>query len=206
MRRERALGGRRDETWTNRTRSGRRIRWYPVVAVAETCVRIPPLSAAFPRRSGRTNTQLVARGGSPHAPNVHPIDSEASTDAQEAHFFATRKLSSHRRRLRRPSAPKAASEPRCQEGMDRCVGIAARCRCAPTQSVADRHALSELRSRRPALTMPCAACGRRATVRTSSVVFSPLCPATIEVRGLSRPQSNISNGNGAHSSATAGKR
>ena len=51
------------------------------------------------------------------------------------------------------------------------------------------------------------ACGRtRATGLASSVVLSPLCPATIEARGLAMTQSNISNGNGAHSSATAGKR
>ena len=36
------------------------------------------------------------------------------------------------------------------------------------------------------------ACGRtRATGLTSSVVFSPRCPATIEARGLAMPPSNI---------------
>ena len=47
------------------------------------------------------------------------------------------------------------------------------------------------------------ACGRtRATGLTSSVVFSPRCLATIETRGLTMPQTNISIWNGAHSSAT----
>ena len=51
------------------------------------------------------------------------------------------------------------------------------------------------------------ACGRtRATGLTSSVVFSARCPATIEARGLTMPQSSISNRNGARSSATACKR
>ena len=54
-----------------------------------------------------------------------------------------------------------------------------------------------------------AMCGVRAnrpTGLTSSVVCSPRCPATIEARGLTMPQSSISNWNGARSSATACKR
>ena len=47
------------------------------------------------------------------------------------------------------------------------------------------------------------ACGRtRATGLSSSVVFSPRYPATLEALGLTMPQSNISIWNGAHSSAT----
>ena len=78
-------------------------------------VQIPPLSAAFPLRSACTKKQLVARGGSPHARNGHPIDSEASAVAQEAAFFATRKLSFHRRRLRRCSAPTVGPKPGAKE-------------------------------------------------------------------------------------------
>jgi hypothetical protein len=202
MRRERALGGRRDLDQSKAQRTARPM--VPGRSRLPKHVRIPPLSAAFPRRSERTKKQLVARGGSPHAPNVNPFDSEACTAAQEARFFATRKLSSRRRRLRRPSAPTVASEPRCQKGMDRCVGTMARCRCAPTQSVADKHATSELRSRRPAQchVRRAGAPGLLSVPRR----FSPLCPATIGVQGLTMPESNISNGNGAHSSATAGKR
>ena len=148
MTRARALGGRRDLDQSKAQRTARPM--VPDRSRSSKHVRIPPLSAVFPRRSARTKKQLVARGGSPHARNGHPIDSEASAVAQEAAFFATRKLSFHRRRLRRCSAPTVAPKPRCEGSMDRCVGMAARCRCVPTQSVADKHVLSELRSRRPA--------------------------------------------------------
>ena len=148
MRRARSLGGRRDLDQSKAQRTARPM--VPDRSRSSKHVRIPPLSAAFPRRSACTKKQLVARGGSPHARNGHPIDSEASAVAQEAAFFATRKLSLHRRRLRRCSAPTVAPKPRCEGSMDRCVGMAARCCCVPTQSVADKHALRELRSRRPA--------------------------------------------------------
>ena len=69
-------------------------------------------------------------------------------------------ISLHRCRMRRPSAPTVASEPRCQGSVERC--FAARWRCEPTQSVPDKHATSEL-------------CARtRATDLTSSVVLSSL--------------------------------
>ena len=171
MTRARPLGGRRDLDQSKAQRTARPM--VPDRSRSSKHVRIPPLSAAFPRRSARTKKQLVARGGSPHARNGHPIDSEASAVAQEAAFFATRKLSLHRRRLRRPSAPTVASEPRCQGGMDRCVDTTARCRCASTQSVTDKHALSELRSRRPAHCHVRRAGANRATGLTSSVVCSP---------------------------------
>ena len=148
MTRARPLGGRRDPDQSKAQRTARPM--VPDRSRSSKHVRIPPVSTAFPRRSARTKKQLVARGGSPHARNGHPIDSEASAVAQEAALFATRKLSLHRRRLRRCSAPTVAPEPRCQGGMDRCVDTTARCRCASTQSVTDKHALSELRSRRPA--------------------------------------------------------
>ena len=204
MTRARALGGRRDLDQSKAQRTARPM--VPDRSRSSKHVRIPPLSAAFPRRSARTKKQLVARGGSPHARNGHPIDSEASAVAQEAALFATRKLSLHRCRLRRCSAPTVAPEPRCQGGMDRCVDTTARCRCASTQSVTDKHALSELRSRRPAHCHVRRAGANRATGLTSSVVCSPRCPATIEARGLTMPQSSISNWNGARSSATACKR
>ena len=130
MTRERSPGGRRDLDQSKAQRTARPM--VPGRSRSSKHVRIPPLSAAFPHGSARTKKQLVARGGSPHAPNVSPFDSDASAVAQEARFFATRKLSLHRRRLRRPSAPTVASEPRFQGGMDRCVGMASRCSCAPT--------------------------------------------------------------------------
>ena len=203
MTRARALGGRRDPDQSKAQRTARPM--VPDRSRSSKHVRIPPLSAAFPRRSARTKNQLLAPGGSPHARNGHPIDSEASAVAQEAALFATRKLSFHRRRLRRCSTPTVAPEPRREGGMVRCVGTTARCSCASTQSVTDKHALSELRSRRPAHCHVRRAGAHRATGLTSSVVFSPRCPATIEARGLTMPQSSISNWNGARSSATAGK-
>ena len=142
----------------------------------------PNISSSIPTRRRRRARR---------ANRTKPVfDSEASTAAQEARFFATRKLSLHRRCLRRPSAPTVASEPRCQGGMDRCVGTTVRHRCAPT--IRARQACNERAAFATSRTIPCAACGRTwDTVRTSSVVFSPLCPATIEARGLAMPPSNI---------------
>ena len=188
MTRERVLGIRRDLDQSKAQRTARPM--VPDRAWSSKHVRMPPLSAAFPHRSTCTKKQLAAREGSSHAPNVNPFDSEASTAAQEARFFATRKLSLHRRCLRRPSAPTVASEPRCQGGMDRCVGTTVHHRCAPT--IRARQACNERAAFATSRTIPCAACGRTwDTVRTSSVVFSPLCPATIEARGLAMPPSNI---------------
>ena len=130
MTRERALGGRRDLDQSKAQRTARPM--VPERLRSSKHVRIPPLSAAFPHRSACTKKQLAAREGSSHVPNLNPFDSEACTAAQEARFFAMRTLSLHRRRLRRPSAPTVASEPRCQGGMDRCVGTTARRRCALT--------------------------------------------------------------------------
>ena len=192
MTRARPLGGRRDPDQLKAQRTARPM--VPDRSRSSKHVQIPPLSAAFPHRSACTKKQLVARGGSPHARNGHTIDSEASAVAQEAAFFATRKLSFHRRRLRRCSAPTVGSKPRCEGSKDRCVGMAARC-SVPTQSVADKHVLSELSVR----DVPLNAIGVRAHpgALSSSVVFSPRCPATIEARGLTMPQRNISNRNGA---------
>ena len=188
MTRERALGIRRDLDQSKAQRTARPM--VPDRAWSSKHVRMPPLSAAFPHRSTCTKKQLAAREGSSHAPNVNPFDSEASTAAQEARFFAMRKLSLHHRRLRRPSAPTVASEPRRQGSMDRCVGTMALRRCAPT--IRARQACNERAAFATSRTMPCASCGRtRDTVRTSSVVFLPLCPATIEARGLAMPPSNI---------------
>ena len=197
MTRARAIGGRRDLDQSKAQRTARPM--VPDRSRSSKHVRIPPLSAASPRRSARTKKQLVARGGSPHARNGHPIDSEASAVAQEAALFATRKLSLHRRRLRRCSTPTVAPEPRREGGMDRCVGTTARYRCAPT--IRARQACNERAAFATSRTMPWRA-GARATGLTSSVVFSPRCLATIETRGLTMPQTNISIWNGAHSSAT----
>ena len=96
MTRARALGGRRDLDQSKAQRTARPM--VPDRSRSSKHVRIPPLSAAFPRRSTCTKKKLVARGDSPYARNGHPIDSEASAVAQEAAFFATRKLSLHRPR------------------------------------------------------------------------------------------------------------
>ena len=197
MTRERALGIRRDLDQSKAQRTARPM--VPDRSRSSKHVRIPPLSAAFPHRSACTKKQLAAREGSSHAPNVNPFDSEASTAAQEARFFAMRKLSLHHRRLRRRSAPTVASEARWQGSMDRCVGTMARRRCART--IRARQACNERAAFAESRTMPWRA-GARATGLTSSVVFSPRCLATIETRGLTMPQTNISIWNGAHSSAT----
>ena len=110
MTRERALGIRRDLDQSKAQRTARPM--VPDRAWSSKHVRMPPLSAAFPHRSACTKKQLAAREGSSHAPNVNPFDSEASTAAQEARFFAMRKLSLHHRQLRRRSAPTVASEAR----------------------------------------------------------------------------------------------
>ena len=53
-----------------------------------------------------------------------------------------------------------------------------------SNAIRGRQACAERAAFATSRTMPCAACGRtRATELTSSVVFSPLCPATIETRG-----------------------
>ena len=73
-------------------------------------------------------------------------------------------------------------------------------------AIRDRQACAERVAFATSRTLP-SACGRTgATALSSSVVFSPRCPATIEARGLTMPQSSISNWNGARSSATACKR
>ena len=179
MRRERALGGRRDLDQSKAQRTARPM--VPDRSRSSKHVRIPPLSAAFPRRSERTKKQLVVRGGSPHAPNVNPFDSEASTAAQEARFFATRKLSLHRRRLRRPAAPTVASEPRCQGGMDRCVGTTARRRCAPT--IRARQACNERAAFATSRTMPCAACGRTRDTVSHRSCSRPCVPRRSKLEG-----------------------
>ena len=104
----------------------------------------PNISSSIPTRRRRRARR---------ANRTKPVfDSEASTAAQEARFFATRKLSLHRRCLRRPSAPTVASEPRCQGGMDRCVGTTVRHRCAPT--IRARQACNERAAFATSRTMP----------------------------------------------------
>lgn len=67
-------------------------------------------------------------------------------------------------------------------------------------AICARQACNERAAFATSLTMPCH------VRRAGAPGLPPLCPATIEARGLAMTQSNISNGNGAHISATAGKR
>ena len=120
---------------TTRTRHFSLDSWQSAPNISSS---IPARRRRRARRANRTNP-VVVRIATP------------ATSA-EARFFATRKLSLHRRRLRRPSAPTVASEPRCQGGMGRCVGTTARYRCVPT--IRARQACNERAAFATSRTMP----------------------------------------------------